>query len=140
MKFVWFNQTILLAVFVLAMTACKKRGDQYVPVPDNTHAGKGGNATFKITAQHAGVDIDSCEVFLKYNSSIPPNGPYDDSAWCTISDQKPPVVTFPGLRKGDYFIYIKGWDLFKSQTVYGSRFYTITTDTTATYTLIVPVN
>lgn len=140
MKFVWFKQTMLLAVILLAVAACKKTGYQYVPQPDNTHAGKGGNATFKITAQHGGTDIDSAHVFIKYNSLIPPDGPYDDSAWCTLTDQKPPVVTFTGLKKGNYFVYIKGWDVFTSQTVYGSRFYTITSDTTATYTLLVPVN
>lgn len=139
MKFSWFNQTILSAVLLCILAACGKRGDQYVYVPDSTHAGKGGNATFKITAQHNGTDIDSCQVFIKYNSLIP-EGSYDDSAWCTLTDQKPPVVTFTNLRKGNYFIYAKGWDVFTSQTVQGSTFYTIQSDTTATYTILLPVH
>jgi hypothetical protein len=141
MKFAWLKTIIPLAAIALGIFSCNRSGDDVVLPSNNTPvAGKGGVANLRITPNHNGVDIDSAQIFIKYNSLIDTTGKFDDSAWLSLEDQKPPVVTFTNLKRGDYYIYAKGWNVFKSQSVSGSRFYTITTDTAATYSIVVEVD
>lgn len=138
MKFAWLFNTLLAGILFAGVLGCKKRGDQVLPITDPAVAGKGGLATLKITAQRDSFDIDSCTVYIKYNALVS-TGTFDDSASATFIDQKPPAVSFPGLKRGDYFLYVKGWDIIKSKIVTGSLGYTIVKDTTATYNILLPV-
>ena len=141
MKFARLRTMLPLAVIAIGIFSCNRSSDNVV-LPSNTNpvGGKGGVANLRITPNNNGVDIDSAQVFIKYNARIDTTGKFDDSAWLSLEDQKPPIVTFTNLKRGDYYIYAKGWDVFKSQTVTGSMFHTITTDTAATYSLILKVN
>ena len=87
-------------------------------------AGKGGNATLLITPQHHGKNIDSCTIYIKYNTLDAPTTPYDDSAICIMSDGKP-VASFTGLKKGDYYLYGEGYDPSILQQVAGGINHTI---------------
>lgn len=96
-------------------------------------AGKGGNAILKITPQHHGQDIDSCKVYIKYNTLDAANS-YDDSAW-VIQVNERPVAMFSGLKKGNYYVFGKGWDPSIVQNVKGGIPYTITEEKTLEITL-----
>ena len=98
-------------------------------------AGKGGNATLKVTPKHHSAEIDSCTIYIKYNSSDVAAS-YDDSAK-VVQENSSPVATFPSLKKGAYYLYGKGWDTSINEAVKGGLPYTITEQTTIS--VIVPV-
>lgn len=108
---------------LITTTACKKKEDTATEI-----AGKGGNATLKVTAQHHGDNIDSCTIFLKYNVQDKPDT-YDEEVVCVPENGKP-VATFTGLKKGNYYIYGDGWDPDIDQKVVGGIPYTITEEKT----------
>jgi hypothetical protein len=100
-------------------------------------AGKGGNAVLKITPRHHGNNIDSCTVYIKYNTKdLPADAKYDDSAKCAPVDGKP-VATFSNLKKGDYYLYGSGWDPSIAEGVLGGTPYTISEEISQSYNLSV---
>lgn len=124
MKSAWFSTIILITVCSVAMLSCDKE-EEKKPTPTTTlGAGKGdgGNITYHITPIHDGIYIDSCKVYVEYNSEVdqPKTNMYDDSVTCKVIDGVP-VAEFKDLRKGTYLFYAHGWDLVRSQTVEGSR-------------------
>jgi hypothetical protein len=124
---------LLSACALLALTApaCRDK--------ETDQAGKGGKARLLVTPQHHGVNIDSCMVYIRYKSSdAPGDGRYDDSARCAPVNGKP-VATFSELRKGNYYLYGRGWDPQISETVEGGIPYTIPDETEASYPLTLPV-
>ena len=125
----FITPTILLAsVVALTFSCCRPKDDEV--------AGKGGNASLKVTPQHHGDNIDSCTVFLKYNVQDMPTDGYDEEIICVMENGKP-VATFTGLKKGDYYVYGRGWDPDIEQVVVGGTPYKITED--RTYDINVPV-
>lgn len=90
-----------IAVTLVLISSCER-------TPTEEIGGKGGNATFKITPQHHGKNIDSCMVHIKYNSQDAATT-YDDSVRVKNENGKP-VATFSGLKKGKYYILGRGWD------------------------------
>ena len=64
---------LLLAAVILVGTGCKKlkrtENSTTVTVTPNGNpkptAGKGGNASFRITPNHDGIDVDSCKLYIK---------------------------------------------------------------------------
>lgn len=138
MKITWLYAAVL-GLFSVAMVACDKDDDN-VTVPGETPVigGKGGLATLKISAMDDTLAIDSCKIYIKYNAIQMPTS-FDDSAACTFVDLKAPVVTFPNLKKGSYYLYAKGWNIYESKTVHGGIPYTIVHDTLATFTIQIPV-
>lgn len=138
MKITWLY-ALAFCTLSVAIVACEKeRSNVNVPGNNPVIGGKGGLATLKITAKDDTLSIDSCKVYIKYNAVQMPTQ-FDDSASCTFIDQKPAVVTFGDLKKGSYYIYAKGWNIFESKTVHGGMPYTIVHDTMATYTIQLPV-
>lgn len=142
--------SILLAAIVIIGVGCRKLDHSSsgtsttVITPEEQEpeavAGKGGMASFRIIANHQGLNIDSTMVYIKYNTSVVPfNVGYDDSVWAKQIDDIP-VATFTGLKTGNYYIFASGWDLVRSLRVEGGLPYTITEDTKATtFTLTLPV-
>lgn len=124
MKSAWFSTIILITVCSIAIFSCKKDDDKKTTTTAPLGAGKGdgGNITYRITPVHDNVNIDSCWVYVEYNSEFdqPQTNLYDDSVKCKVENGKP-VATFSELRKGTYLFYAIGWDLVRSQTVEGSR-------------------
>lgn len=100
-------------------------------------AGKGGNAVLKITPRHHGKNIDSCKIYIKYNTQdLPADGKYDDSATC-VPDGGTPVATFSNLKKGNYYLYGSGWDPDIAQGVVGGTPYVISDENLQSYNLSV---
>jgi hypothetical protein len=110
---------------LLLLAACKR--------DDTTIGGKGGGAVLRVTPQHHGKNIDSCMIYIKYNTQDKPAS-YDDSAKCVLIDNKP-VATFPSLKKGKYYLFGYGWDPSIGQAVKGGAPYTISSETTQDYNL-----
>jgi hypothetical protein len=114
---------------ILFVAACKR--DE--PVTPQPQAGKGGNATLKVIPKHHGNVVDSCTVYIKYNTQDAATN-YDDSVKC-IPDNGISTATFSGLKTGNYYLYGKGWDEDISMEVIGGLPYTITEETTLSINL-----
>jgi hypothetical protein len=139
MKITWLYAAVIGLMSVAVVSCDKERTNVNTPTDNGpVIGGKGGLATLKITAMDDTLAIDSCKIYIKYNAVQMPIQ-FDDSAMCSFVDLKPPVVTFPGLKKGTYYLYAKGWNIYESTTVHGGMPYTIVHDTMATFTLQIPV-
>ncbi|SRR5690606_18962472 len=93
-------------------------------------AGKGGNATLRITPQHGGGKelIEDAKVYIKYNTKDrPSDNRYDDSVACSLVDEKP-LGIISGLHPGDYYLYGQGWNPDHGDVVKGGMPYTIEED------------
>ncbi|MCD6062584.1 MAG: hypothetical protein K0R82_495 [Flavipsychrobacter sp.] len=97
--------------------------------------GKGGNAVLKITPQHHSMNIDSCMVYIKYNTQDKPAS-FDDSTKCIMEGGKP-VATFSNLKKGKYYLFGFGWDPSIGMAVKGGAPYTIKEESSQSYNLAV---
>jgi hypothetical protein len=97
---------------------------------DGNTAGKGGNATLRITPTHHGASksIIDFKVYIKYNATDKPSH-YDDSA-STVQVSGEPVALFTGLKKGNYYIYGYGFDTSIKQNVKGGIPYPVASETT----------
>ena len=79
----------------------------------------------RVVMQNSGLNVDSGWVYVKYNASVTPVGnKYDDST-LVIHVDGVPMAIFTNLKVGDYFFMGKGWDIIRSQTVFGTRPFTI---------------
>lgn len=110
-----------LLILILGAAGCKREDK----------AGKGGEATLKVTPQHHGKNINDCIIYLKYDQSTPPSDNtdgYDENVAVTMEDGKP-VATFTKLKKGKYYIYGNGYDPDISQNVKGGIPYEISSET-----------
>lgn len=123
--------TGLIGLILLAITSCERKK----PEEPKSIGGKGGNVTIKATAQHHDRNIDSCTIYIKYNSTTSATS-YDDSAVCVQVDSKP-VATFKGLKKGDYYLSGKGWDGKIGEPVKGGASFTAAEE--KEYDVFVPV-
>jgi hypothetical protein len=89
-------------------------------------AGLGGNATLVIKPVHHGLPIDSCKVYVKFNSKEAVTiDQYDLSMRVAKNYLMIPVAVFENLKKGDYYIYGEGWDPSIFSYVKGGMPYTI---------------
>lgn len=78
--------------------------------------GPGGTARIDGTTSHHELLIPDSKVYIQYGSLLSPGTDpelYDDS---TTSDQSA-SFSFPGLQKGDYYIYGVGFDSTIGETV-----------------------
>ena len=91
-------------------------------------AGKGGNAILKVIPKHHSIPVDSCIIYIKYNS-LDASSVYDDSVTVTQENGNP-TATFSGLKTGNYYLYGAGWDTDIDMGVIGGLPYTVTEETT----------
>lgn len=141
MKSTWLGTIFIAAAFSLTLFSCvKDKDDDATPAEETktppAEGGVGGDITLRVIPQHDGVDVDSCFIYLAYNT-LDTTRNYNDSALCKNVDGRPTVV-FTKLKRGNYFIGGKGWDLYKSQKVAGVRAFTLNDDGTV-YTVELPV-
>lgn len=151
MKSVLLSRSLmLLAAIILIGAGCKKikRTENSVTVTEipsgnpELEAGKGGSASFLLTPMHDGLYIDSCMMYVKYNSLVIPfNGRFDDSAWAVKDKNGVPVGTFRNLKPGNYYVYGQGWDLIRSVKVRGGLPFRVPEERKATaHTLIIQIH
>lgn len=119
----------LMSIILLSVNGCKKKPS----------AGLGGNANLKISARHHAFNIDSCTIYIKFNSSEAPDNlsDYDLSQQVAMDTGGNSYTIFKGLKKGDYYIFAYGWDPAISENVKGGIPYTIADETDID--IIVPV-
>lgn len=119
---------ILMCTVFLSINGCKKKPS----------AGLGGNANLKVSARHHALNIDSCTVYIKFNSSeAPSDNVYDLNQQITMDTSGNSYTIFNGLKKGDYYIFAQGWDPSISENVKGGIPYTIKDETDIS--IIIPV-
>ncbi len=105
-----------------------------------TGGGKGGTYTIHITGEHHGELLDTCMVYIKYNSmDAPSTGVYDDSEKCLLFDGVP-VAAFDSLLEGNYYVLAVGYHgAYSPPNVKGGKTITVSgpvhivSDTTPTY-------
>lgn len=131
MKRLFTASMLVTFMATFTLTSCSRKDDNKTV----DAAGKGGNTTLKVTPQHHGQNIDSCTIYLKYNAKELPSD-FDEQTICIMENGKP-VATFTGLKKGDYYIYGKGWDPSITQKVVGGIPYTVSEE--KTYDINIPV-
>ncbi len=115
---------------LIALASCSKGSDDPAPF------------TLEVTPKHHGRPIDSCMIYIKYNSVDPPaNGVYDDSARCVPLNGLP-VATFSNVKHGNHYLYGYGWDplLSPPQAVKGGYAYPDPTDGKAVQTVELAVS
>jgi hypothetical protein len=64
-------------------------------------------AILRVTPRHHLKNVDTCWVYIKYNSKQAA-AKYDDSIEIIIQDGRPMAI-FDSLKRGDYFLLAKGW-------------------------------
>jgi len=114
----------LMLGLVLLFSSCGRDEKNDVDI-----AGKGGNATMRISPVHGASEvIEGCILYLKYNSQDKPSDDrYDETVACTMVDGHP-QGSFTGLKKGDYYIFGKGYNPDHGDTVKGGYPYHIDDD------------
>lgn len=121
------KKTFLFLLPLAAILASCGGDDGNKTVTPPIEAGKGGNAELRITPKHHQRTIDTCMVYIKYNTSEAPTS-YDDSVQCTMHSGDT-VAVFSGLKTGKYYLYGRGYDKGIFQTVVGGAPYTISSET-----------
>jgi hypothetical protein len=111
-----FSVLVSIMFSLTVISGCRKN-DKGPP------AGKGGTMNLRITPQHHGENIDSCMIYIKYNALDAPVG-FDDSLACINSEGRS-VALFSGLKKGNYYLFGKGWEKPFSIEVRGGIPYSI---------------
>ncbi len=118
----------ILYVAVLFNSGCKKKPS----------AGQGGNANLKVSAFHHNAYIDSCTIYIKFNSSEAATiGDYDMSQKVALDTSGNSYTIFEGLKAGNYYLFAQGWDPSISENVKGGIPYTIVDE--ADISVVVPV-
>lgn len=88
---------LLLGAGLLLLNACSK---------DDSPS----TFTLNVIPKHHGRAIDSCTVYIKYNTvDAPANGIYDDSVRCVPVGGVSTAV-FRSLKRGSHYLYGYGWD------------------------------
>lgn len=125
-----FQRQLLIAFFsCILLVSCKPEED----IPPVELGGKGGNGILKVTPKHHSSEIDSCTIYIKYNS-LDVATVYDDSAK-VVQVNNSPVATFGGLKKGHYYLYGKGWDTSINEAVMGGLPYELQQETAVSVTV-----
>lgn len=93
--------TLTIFLGLLLVFGCRKKNN----------AGLGGDNTLLIKVRHHTVVLDSITVYVKFNNEDAPTSidEYDINAKVEIKNGDT-LATFEGLKKGDYYLYGKGWD------------------------------
>ena len=104
MKHIIICLTLLIACSLLPVAGCKKPAEA-----STTSGGKGGDRTIKVSPEHHGIFVDTCTVYIKYNTQDAPlDNVYDDSLVCVMMDTIP-VAVFTNLKVGDYYLFARGY-------------------------------
>lgn len=91
-------KTAIVISIIFFIASCGPKGE------DVNVSGKGGSAVLHIFPEHDQEAIDSCTIYIKYNSlDADLFNQYDDSIKCNLVDGKQ-LGVFTGLRKGNYYL------------------------------------
>lgn len=110
------NAFLLAAALLLLAIGCKKK-DEIIAT-----AGKGGKATVRVKPVYQERLIDSCVVYVTYNSKEA--GAADDSVVQRLNNQEA-IATFPQLRYGHYYFDVHAWDSVGQKRLRGGTAYEV---------------
>lgn len=101
----------IIAALLLAgiFTSCTRENEIVEPIV--IVGDTGGNATINIIPRYLNKDVDSCVVYIYYNSKRAPElmSQYDNQSATTPATGRP-TASFSGLKLGDYYFYGEGYD------------------------------
>ncbi|WP_276131879.1 hypothetical protein [Polluticoccus soli] len=121
----------LIMVSLASCDGCKRDNDINVP------GGKGGTGILRITLQHHDRILDTAGiVYMAYGMEAPGDGKYADSVKC-INENGQHVAIFNNLRKGEYYLYGKGFDSKAGAMIAGGNGYLLREEKTVDYVLSV---
>ena len=98
------------AAMLLLAAGCNKK-DEIIHT-----AGKGGKATVRVKPINQIRIIDSCVVYVTYNSNEA--GIANDSVVQRLNNNEA-IATFPQLRFGNYYFDVHAWDAVAQKTLRG---------------------
>lgn len=101
---------------LLLATGCNKK-DEIIHT-----AGKGGKATVRVKPVNQIRLIDSCVVYVTYNSNEA--GTANDSVVQRLNNNEA-VATFPQLRFGNYYFDVHAWDAVAQKKLRGGIGYVV---------------
>lgn len=122
MKSSWKISLFLALVLPLAWIGCQEKGED-LPKPPPV-GGVGGEATLRVIPRFDGVDVDSCMIYIIYNS-LDNTEIFDDSLPVKRVEGSRPYAEFTRLNPGNYYLFGKGWDIQRSVPVWGGVAHTI---------------
>lgn len=111
------HRYLFSAALVLLALGCNKK-DEIIHT-----AGKGGKATVRVKPVNQIRVIDSCIVYVTYNSKTPSIA--DDSVVQRLNNNEA-LATFPQLRFGQYYFQVEAWDAVAMKKLQGGIAYEIT--------------
>lgn len=123
------SKHIIAAFIILVSVASCVRKQPVVTPAVKPSAGKGETqplVTLVITPTHIDENIDSCWIYLKYNTlTLPADSVvYDDSMEVAMMDGAY-RAEFDSLKRGDYFIAARGYDAPLVSVVKGGAGFTV---------------
>lgn len=122
------SATVLIASSIVS---CKKTEDPKCP------AGSGGDVTIVAYPQHHGKAVRPYKVFVKYAAQdAPAMGAYDLTKDADTTEDH---IEIPGMKCGDYYIYMTGYDTAIKQLVTGGIPYTMQESASGEVSVLVPV-
>jgi len=109
----------VFALFIIVAVGCKK-DDEIIAT-----AGKGGKAIVRVKPLYNNQGIDSCVVYVSYNTNEP--GLPNDSAVQRLNNTEA-IGTFPGLRYGHYYFQVLGYDTMAKVRLRGGMAYEVSAE------------
>ncbi|MEZ5018397.1 MAG: hypothetical protein R2800_15155 [Flavipsychrobacter sp.] len=110
----------IIATLLLAGIFASCTRENQVVEPVKIVADTGGNATINIIPRYLNKDIDSCVVYVYYNSKRAPESifQYNNNMVAKPSGGRP-TASFKGLKLGDYYFYGEGYDASRNWVLRG---------------------
>jgi hypothetical protein len=117
------NRIIVLSFIFLALSACKK-DDPKDDEPEPCGAGQGGEVTVKAYLKHNGVPISGQAAYMDtayimYNATSFPGPNTILYNFLVAGKYQEDFVRIEGLKCGQYYFYVAGYDTTLAQRVTG---------------------
>lgn len=121
---------------ILIINSCV--GCERKPQEPTCVAGSGGNITLLAYPRHHGKPVRPYKAHLKFNSKDAPASvtDYDVNKTADTSEDN---IRVTGLKCGDYYVYLTGFDTGVNANVKGGIPYTLSENATGEVTVNIPV-
>jgi hypothetical protein len=137
---------IAVLVMVAAAAGCARKTEVF-PAEPRAIGGTGGKATLRVMPKFHDRYIDTCRIYIKYDTLAKPNTatsfPADtvgfDTAVNVTSIDGLPRAIFKNLKKGNYYLYGRGYDAGNDTTLVGGGPFKVVDTIERTYDLYLPI-
>lgn len=125
-------QLAAILASIALIPSCKKKEDS------KCSAGSGGNVTIVAYPQHHGKDVRPYKAYVKYGTKDAPSNlsSYD---FTKDADTTENHIELTGLKCGDYYIYLTGYDTSVKAGVKGGIPYSLPENATGETSVYIPI-